>query len=142
MSITEQLFFIVIDSFVFEISEENVNGPGIGRNLTYMFLTGVTFFSILFIMEFRVPSKIAQCIANCWKMMRKNEKEGVFTASNMMDESDVEEEKRKVDALTSTDLHFNDLVLRRLSKFRGKQFTVNQISVAIKRYFVYIFCII
>lgn len=97
-----------------------------------MFATSVMFFTILFTIEFRVPSKAAQYVASRWKKMKKYEKY-VSSTSNMTDESDVEEEKRKVDELTSTDLHFNDLVLRRLSKFHGKEFTVNQISVAIKR---------
>lgn len=102
--------------------------PGIGRHLTYMGVSGLVYFALVFIIEFRVFSKATQCFRGAFegKLPIQPLAQGI--------DDDVIEEKKKVDAMSAQDLHVNNLVLRNLSKFYGKFLAVNQISVAVKRY--------
>lgn len=101
------------------------NEPGIGRHLIYMAVSGVVYFVLLFMIEYRVFSKAAQCARGTFQ--------GKLLTQPSIDD-DVTEEKRKVEAMSSQDLKVNNLVLRKLSKFYGQFLAVNQISVAVKRY--------
>lgn len=49
-------------------------------------------------------------------------------------DNDVDDEKKRVKQMTSTDLEVNNLVMQSLSKFYGNFLAVNQISIGIKRY--------
>lgn len=102
------------------------NEPGIGRHLIYMAVSGIVYFVFLFMIEFRVFSKVAQCTRGTFQG-------NLPTQPNPSIDDDVTEEKKKVDAMSSQDLQVNNLVLQKLSKFYGQFLAVNQISVAVKR---------
>lgn len=126
---------LLINCFLLKFSEENVytwSDPGIGRNSTYMIVTGVVFFGILLIIEYSLLPKAADHIAELLKRMRKSKEDPPLSENSYID-NDVKEEKRKVNALIPIDLKFNDLVLRNLTKIYGKCKVVNEISVALKR---------
>lgn len=102
------------------------NEPGISIYLTYMGVSGVVYFMLLFMIEFRVFSKVIQCTRGTFEGTLPSQQESAI-------DDDVKEEKEKVDTMSSQDLQVNNLVLQNLSKFYGKFLAVNQISVAVKR---------
>lgn len=99
---------------------------GIGRYLTYLCVSGIVYFVLLFMIEFRVFSGAAQSTRGAFEGNLPGQ-------SNNAIDDDVIEEKKKVDAMSSQDLHVNNLVLRKLTKFYGRFLAVNQISVGVKR---------
>ncbi|XP_031638222.1 ATP-binding cassette sub-family A member 3-like [Contarinia nasturtii] len=100
--------------------------PGIGRSLTYMTLIAVIFITILWIIEYRIIPIIFHHFAGLTQNVPP------LLVTNTID-SNVINEKIKVNAMTSTDLKSNNLVLRNLSKYYGQFKAVNGISVAVKR---------
>lgn len=102
--------------------------PGIGRNLTYMFATGIIFFVILLIIEYRVLSSVIYFILSFF------ERKLPPMSENGQIDDDVNDEKRKVNGMTMNDLQTHSLVLASLAKFYGSFLAVNQISIAVKRY--------
>lgn len=101
--------------------------PGIGRNLVYMAGTGIVFFAILLIIEYRVFEGAIYFVRSFFER-----KLPPMSENNHIDD-DVNDEKRKVNGMTKNDLYANSLVLQSLSKFYGKFLAVNQISIGIKR---------
>lgn len=99
-----------------------------------MIVTGVVFLAILLIIEYTLLSKAVDCIIDLFKKVKKSKNNAGSNDAEKDMNSNVEKEKRNVDALTSIDLHFHDLVLRNLTKSYGKFNAVNKISVALKRY--------
>lgn len=102
--------------------------PGIGRNLIYMGVTGVVFFLILLIIEYRVFEGLTYYIRSFFER-----KLPPMTVNGELD-NDVDDEKKRVKQMTMADLRANNLVLQSLSKFYGKFLAVNQISIGIRRY--------
>lgn len=102
--------------------------PGIGRSLTYMAITAITFFIILWIIEYRIISTVRRYI--CRSSSQTSSRTHV---SNAID-CDVINEKNKVNAMSLEELQTNNLVLQNLSKFYGDFLAVKGISVAVKRY--------
>lgn len=101
--------------------------PGIGRNLIYMAGTGFVYFLILLIIEYRVLEVVFYYIYGFFqRKLPPTSVEGEV-------DDDVEEEKKRVQQMTTPDLETNNLVLRSLSKFYGEFLAVNQISIGIKR---------
>lgn len=100
--------------------------PGIGRNLTYMTSVGVVCFAILLIIEYRLLASLVYAVMNLFKRQLPPESEDGF-----MDD-DVLAEKQRVSTMPDEDIGFNNLVIRKASKFYGKFLAVNQISIAIK----------
>ncbi|XP_055297532.1 phospholipid-transporting ATPase ABCA3-like isoform X2 [Sitodiplosis mosellana] len=103
------------------------NEPGIGRSLTYMGSIAIVFIVILWIIEYRIFSKVSYFIRGIPK------KKLTAAVESTVFDTDVREEKNKVNAMTSKDLQVNSLVLRNLKKIYGNFLAVNGISVAVKR---------
>lgn len=89
--------------------------------------TGIVFFAILLIIEYRVFAGLIYFIRSFF------ERDLPPISENGHIDDDVNDEKQKVDRMTINDLQTNSLVLRSLSKFYDKFLAVNQISIAIKR---------
>lgn len=92
-----------------------------------MSVTGVGFFIILLIIEYRVFEGVIYYVRGLFK---RNLPE---RAPNDELDDDVANEKQKVAAMTKTDQELHNLVLCDLSKFYGKFLAVNQLSIAIKQ---------
>lgn len=90
--------------------------------------TGILFFVLLLIIEYRVFAGLIYYIRSF--LQRKLPS----MSQNGEIDDDVNEEKRRVKGMTLNDLETNNLVLQSLSKFYGKFLAVNQISIGIKRY--------
>lgn len=101
--------------------------PGIGRNTVYMIATGIFFFALLLIIEYRFFAGLIYFVRSLFA--RKLPLPSVDNAPD----DDVIAEKQKVNAMTDLDLITNNLVLQNLSKFYGKFLAVNQISIGIKQ---------
>lgn len=101
--------------------------PGIGRSVTYMAITAAVFFSILWLIECRYFSKMFSYIFNTSKQTKPTD-----LTSNAID-SDVINEKIKVNAMTAADLKDNNLVLQNLTKSYGNFKAVKGISIAVRR---------
>lgn len=86
-----------------------------------MTATGIVFFMILFIIEFRVFSLIFYSISNA------------SLSGSIRIDDDVKEEETRVVAMTVEDLQENNLVLQKITKSYGKLLAVNQVSVAVQR---------
>lgn len=92
-----------------------------------MCTTGVAFFALLLIIEYRVFAGFIYYIRSFFERKLPPEaEEGTF-------DNDVNNEKLKVNSMNYNDLLTNNLVLRNLSKFYGNFLAVNQISIGIKQ---------
>lgn len=100
--------------------------PGIGRGLTYMALIAATFITFLWMIEYRIVQIIFHLI------FESTQKLSPILVSNAID-SDVINEKIKVNTMTSTELERNNLVIRNLTKYYGDFKAVKGISVAVKK---------
>lgn len=92
-----------------------------------MGVTGVVFFILLLIIEYRIFAGAIYFIRSFF------ERKLPPMAENGHIDDDVNDEKRKVNGMDANDMEANSLVLKSLSKFYGKFLAVNQISIAIKR---------
>lgn len=92
-----------------------------------MVVTGIFFFILLLVIEYRVFAGVIYWIQSFF------ERKLPEMAENGQIDDDVNDEKRKVNGMNANDLEANSLVLKGLSKFYGKFLAVNQISIAIKR---------
>ncbi|XP_031638213.1 ATP-binding cassette sub-family A member 3-like [Contarinia nasturtii] len=99
--------------------------PGIGRNLTYMAITAIIFFIILWIIEKRVISRLNHYFR------RHGPQPPSALITNAID-CDVINEKNKVNTMTPNDLRNHNLVLQNLTKSYGDFLAVKGISVAVK----------
>ncbi|XP_055326120.1 phospholipid-transporting ATPase ABCA3-like, partial [Sitodiplosis mosellana] len=110
--------------------DENIydwDEPGIGRSLTYMTITAIVFFIILWMIECRIISTIRHYIRR-----PSSQPSPLLLVSNAID-GDVINEKNKVNAMTRENLQAHNLVLQNLTKFYGDFLAVKGISVAVKR---------
>lgn len=92
-----------------------------------MVATGVAFFLILLIIEYRVFEGLTYYIHSFFER-----KLPPMTVEGEID-NDVDDEKKRVKQMTMADLEGNNLVLQSLSKFYGDFLAVNQISIGIQR---------
>lgn len=91
-----------------------------------MGVTGVIFFIVLLIIEYRVLSGLIYLISSfCQRKLPKRSEETI--------DDDVAEEKRRIDMLSKDEIEDHNLVMQKLSKFYGSFLAVNQISIGIKR---------
>lgn len=93
-----------------------------------MVATGTIAFILLLIIEYRVFEGVSYYIGGFFER-----KLPLVTAHGEID-MDVDNEKKRVKQMTSTDLRAHNLVLQNLSKYYGKFLAVNQLSIGIKRY--------
>lgn len=93
-----------------------------------MAITATLFFIILWVIEYRIISVIMRYIS------RPSTQTTPFLHMSNAIDSDVINEKIKVDSMTPEDLQANNLVLQNLTKFYADFLAVKGISVAIKRY--------
>lgn len=117
------LFFV----FIFLSSEIDPlawKEPGIGRTLTYFAYTGLVFFAILLIIEYRVFDSLIYAIRGLFN--------GALPKDQEIDQ-DVMTEKTRVAAMTPEEIESNNLVLNQVSKFYGKFLAVNQLSIGIQQ---------
>lgn len=92
-----------------------------------MAITATLFIIILWVIEYRIISVIKRYIRR-----PSTQTSPLILMSNAID-SDVINEKIKVNAMRPEDLQANNLVLQNLTKFFGDFLAVKGISVAIKR---------
>ncbi|GBP54723.1 ATP-binding cassette sub-family A member 3 [Eumeta japonica] len=94
--------------------------PGIAKSLTLMFISCVIFWTILMIVEYRLPQKIF------------NKKVEPPSLGNLSDEDDdVREEKRHAETIRFSNLYKHNLVSKKLTKYYGKNLAVNQVSFTV-----------
>lgn len=93
-----------------------------------MVVTGTVFLIILLVVEYRLFEGIVYWIRGFFER-----KLPVHSETDEQIDSDVDNEKNKVMAMTWMDLKVHNLVLRNISKFYNRFLAVNQISLAIKR---------
>lgn len=101
--------------------------PGIGRYWFSFGLTSIIFFIILFIIETDVCAKARKNIFESPKKSKNSSK----NSNEIEIDDDILNEKQKVNALTTSDIHFTDLVLKNISKSYGHFLAVNQISFTV-----------
>lgn len=92
-----------------------------------MTVTGIGFFILLLIIEYRVFEGLIYSISGLFKRSLPER------ATEDEIDDDVANEKQKVSEMTTTDLQLHNLVLRDLSKYYGNFLAVNQLSIAIKQ---------
>lgn len=91
-----------------------------------MAATSGFYFAILFMMEYRVFTRLVHFSQNIMKRKRS-------LPPQVFIDQDVDAEKRKVNDMSMEDMCDVNLVLKNLSKYYKDFSAVNQISVAIKR---------
>lgn len=106
--------------------------PGIGRNLVFMFGTGIFYFALLLLNEYRVFQKFYFFIWNSLKL-----KFIKIAASEEID-ADVLEEKKRVDSLISSkEFASHNLILQNLTRFYGNFVAVNRLSLAVQPFEIF-----
>ncbi|EDS44170.1 ATP-binding cassette sub-family A member 3 [Culex quinquefasciatus] len=96
---------------------------GIARNLLYLLVVGITAFVAVLLIEYRVLSKVKQCVT--WK------KKPRLSAD---EDSEVTAEKERVQNMRKSDIRNYNLVMRNATKYYGNFPAVNNLSVAIDRF--------
>lgn len=121
-----QLLCVIARECCNEVEYFKWEEPGIGRNITYMLFTGMFCFTVLLVIEYRLLASVVYAIMNLFKRQLPPETEDGYL------DDDVMAEKQRVNAMSETEVGFNTLVMRKVSKFYGKFLAVNQISIAIR----------
>lgn len=101
--------------------------PGIGRSLSYMLGTAMTFFFILWVIEYRIIPRLMGLIYGYFQRAFPS-----VIASDEID-NDVRDEKNKVLSMSQYDLQAESLVLRNVTKFYADFLAVKELCVAVKR---------
>lgn len=112
-------FFAEVDYFAWK-------EPGIGRNLVYLLVSGLIFFLILLIVEYRLLEGFAYLLCSVFKRDLPSASE-----DNFLDD-DVLAEKQRLNRMPMDEIKSHNLLMKQVSKFYGSFLAVNQISVAIK----------
>ncbi|GAB0097260.1 ATP-binding cassette sub-family A member 3 [Sergentomyia squamirostris] len=100
--------------------------PGIGRDLTYMAVVGVTLFIVLLLKETRVFEGIFYRGKKAIQLaIPETEEEGGL-------DNDVQAEKRRVHDMTQPDIENHNLVLKDMTKYYGDFLAVNQLCVGVE----------
>ncbi|XP_058130691.1 phospholipid-transporting ATPase ABCA1-like [Anopheles ziemanni] len=104
--------------------------PGIGRHLTYCLVMTVVYFSLLFLLDFKVLKLIVQKVRE-WHY-RKHFKldTGSGGAAAEMD-SDVRKEKERITTMSVEERGRTNLVAHEMTKYYNRFLAVNQLSVGI-----------
>lgn len=99
---------------------------GVGRNIAYMITTGIALFGVLLLWEFRVFESIFYKGKNIVSSKIPVSEDGYL-------DSDVQEEKNRINAMGSDEIRSRNLVMQNMSKFYGSFLAVNQLSVAVEQ---------
>lgn len=89
--------------------------------------TALAFFIILWLIEYRILSRIIYYIHGL------SAKKVTLIVGTTVFDSDVRNENDRVNAMTSKDLKSSNLVIKNLTKFYGDFMAVKGISVAVKK---------
>lgn len=98
-----------------------------GRNLAYMFATGVFYFTLLSLNEYRIFQRLCFSICNLVKLKFLK-----IPSANEIDSDVLEEKKRVNDMLSAVDFDSSNLILHNLTRFYGRFLAVNRLSLAIE----------
>ncbi|KAL1375767.1 hypothetical protein pipiens_017298 [Culex pipiens pipiens] len=96
---------------------------GIARNLLYLVAVGITAFVAVLLIEYRVLSKVKQCLT--WKRKPR---------ASADEDADVTAEKERVQNMRKSDIRNYNLVMRNATKYYGNFLAVNNLSIAIDRF--------
>lgn len=99
---------------------------GIGRNLVFMTGTGIVFFSVLLITEYRLISSVTYKIKSWFTSFH-------LVKSDDPIDSDVIQEKNRVKTMSKMEIENHNLVLKEMSKVYGKFVAVNDMSIAVEQ---------
>ncbi|XP_063703387.1 phospholipid-transporting ATPase ABCA1-like [Culicoides brevitarsis] len=99
--------------------------PGIGKNLFYMILTGITTFTILLMHEYRIFEMIFYKGVHLYKGPPIPE-----TEDDILDQ-DVKDEKNRINAMEPEQIVSTNLVLKNMTKFYNRLLAVNQTCVGV-----------
>lgn len=105
--------------------------PGIGRDLMYMYVVGTLAIIVLFLSEYRLLSSLL------YKIRSRFASDFVPMLDGVTD-MDVLEERHRVANMSSYETDTLSLVVKDMSKVYGKFRAVNQISVAVDLYGIFI----
>lgn len=101
--------------------------PGVLRNVIFMIISGVLFMAILFMVEFRMFHRM---LYKC-----KRSPAQALSPTTGLDgavvDSDVMEEKNRIENMSNNEIRANNLVVRNMTKFYGKFRAVNDICVGV-----------
>lgn len=115
---------LAFDYFAFD-------NPGIGRNLVYMFVTGLLWFVVLFALEYKWFDLLPR--PPVWMRRKKDSKpvKAIQEPSSLQFDSDVVREHALVQEMPYSEIAKKSLVLKELHKKYGDFQAVNSLSVAI-----------
>ncbi|BFG01721.1 ATP-binding cassette sub-family A member 3 [Drosophila madeirensis] len=99
--------------------------PGVGPETVYMASTGVVFFLIVIILEFRLVSELIYKIRKVATKAPPPPEEGYL-------DDDVAQERERIFNMSSTELAAKNLVLDRVTKYYGNFLAVNQVSLCVQ----------
>lgn len=98
---------------------------GIGRHLLYMFVIGTVVFAILLLNEYGI-------FASLYYSVRSRFSKFIVETSNEALDSNVLDEKNRVQNMSTMEVQSNNLVVRNMSKAYGKFLAVNSMSIAVE----------
>lgn len=98
--------------------------PGIGRNMIFFAGVSILLFTLLIMIEYRIPQRII------YELHGRNVRAPL---DNSQEDDDVANEKHKIDNMSPSEINAHSLLLKNFSKYYGKFLAVNKLSVGIKR---------
>lgn len=114
------MIFVIVGNVMFGWEE-----PYIGHELVSMIGVALISFTILIVIECDAFKQLISSIIR-WFTLDVPEKHDEF-------DSDVADEKMRIDAMSETDLKSEALVMQDVSKFYSQFMAVNRISLAVRR---------
>ncbi|XP_055628188.1 phospholipid-transporting ATPase ABCA1-like [Toxorhynchites rutilus septentrionalis] len=103
--------------------------PGIGRHLFYSLVMMGVYFGVLFLLDFRVLKALIQAVRE--RYYRGQHKNAV---SGDEIDSDVREEKKRIEAMSDAERKDTNLVAHQITKYYDRFLAVNHLSVGINNY--------
>lgn len=99
---------------------------GVGRNISYMITTGIALFGVLLLWEFRVFESVFYKGKNIVSTKIPISEDGYL-------DSDVQEEKNRINAMGPVKIQSTNLVMQNMTKFYGSFVAVNQLSIGVEQ---------
>ncbi|EDW27108.1 GL16575 [Drosophila persimilis] len=99
--------------------------PGVGPETTYMITTGVVFFLIIIVLEFRIIGELIYKIRQALTKPPPPPVEGYL-------DDDVAQERERIFNMSTPELAAKNLVLDRVTKYYGNFLAVNQVSLCVQ----------
>lgn len=109
-----------------------------GRNVLYFVLVGISTFTILFLIEFRIFEVLYYYIRMVYRAVvglfcpRFLKRPPNFGDINDDDDIDVKNEKERVNSMLQNDYENHSLVMKNVSKYYKDFLAVNQLCIGIK----------